>query len=315
MNYKDLGLVNTKIMFADALKRKYAIPAFNFYNMETLKSILDASENTKSPVILAVSESALKYMGDDFLMGMISGAKIKSKNIALHLDHGHSFESCKHAIDIGFSSVMFDGSELPFSENVKQTKKVVNYAKKFNVSVEAELGTLSGIEDENTKSDKNIYTNPSDVINFVHETDCDSLAIAIGTSHGAYKRNNSSEKLRFDILDQIAQKLPKFPLVLHGSSNIPQNLIKIINKNGGKITDAMGIPAAQVRRAVSMNICKVNVDSDARLAFTAAIRESLFKKPENFDPRKYLTVAMNKMTETYIHEITEIMNSAGKAKK
>lgn len=315
MKYHDFGLVNTSAMFKDAHKRGYAVPAFNFYNMETLKAILSAATKTKSPVILGVSESALEYIGSDLLMGMISGLKLKSKNIALHLDHGHSFESCKHAIDIGFSSVMFDGSHLPFKKNIEQTKKVVKYAKKFNVSVEAELGTLSGIEDENTKSDKHSYTNPADVIKFVNETGCDSLAIAIGTSHGAYKRKTASEKLRFDILNDVAKKLPNFPLVLHGASNIPQSLVKTIDKFGGKINDAMGISSSQVRRAVSMNICKVNVDSDARLAFTAAIRESLFKDATNFDPRKYLTAAIEKMIETYVYEITEIMNSADKAKK
>lgn len=313
MNYKDFGLVNTKKMFINAMKHGYAVPAFNFYNLETLKSILTAAKDTKSPVILAVSESALKYMGDDFLMGMIIGAKIKSKNIALHLDHGHSFESCKHAIDLGFSSVMFDGSELPFAENVKQTKRVVAYAKKFDVSVEAELGTLSGIEDEDTKSEKHIYTDPRDVIEFVNQTGCDSLAIAIGTSHGAYKRKNENEKLRFDILKKIADKLPNFPLVLHGASKIPKNLLKTINKNGGKIVGALGIPALQIKKAVSMNICKVNVDSDARLAFTAAVRENLNKNPENFDPRKFLTAAMDEITKTYIYEITKVMNSANKA--
>lgn len=315
MSYSDFGLVNTRSMFMEAQKRNFAVPAFNFYNLETLKSILTATAQTKSPVILAVSESALKYMGDNLLMGMITGAKIKSKNIALHLDHGHSFESCKHAIDIGFSSVMIDGSTLPFAENVKLTKRVVSYAKKFNVSVEAELGTLSGIEDENTKSENHSYTNPNDVIKFVKQTGCDSLAIAIGTSHGAYKRKTASEKLRFDILKKISDELPGFPLVLHGASNIPQSLVKTIDKFGGKIKDAMGIPATQVRRAVSMNICKVNVDSDARLAFTAAVREDLNKNPENFDPRKYLTAAIDKMIQIYIHEIVNVMNSGNKTKK
>lgn len=315
MKFSDFGLVNSKNMFADAMKRNFAVPAFNFYNMETLKSIIAAANETKSYVILGVSESALKYMGDDLLMGMIYGLKLKSKNIVLHLDHGHSFESCRHAIDIGFSSVMFDGSELPFAENVKQTKRVVNYAKKFNVSVEAELGTLSGIEDENTKSNCSGYTDPRDVIKFVSETGCDSLAIAIGTSHGAYKRKSTNEKLRFDILNEVSKKLPKFPLVLHGASTIPQNFVKTINKNGGKLCHPLGIPEAQIKKAVTMNICKVNVDSDARLAFTAAVRESLNKNPENFDPRKYLTSAMENMKNIYIHEIKNVMNSGNKAKK
>ena len=251
-------------------------------------------------------------MGPDILMGMIMGAKLKHKSVALHLDHGHSFESCKNAIDMGFSSVMIDASNLPFKENIKLTKRVVDYAKKFNVSVEAELGTLSGIEDENTKSKTSSYTDPRDVIEFIKQTKCDSLAIAIGTSHGAYKRCDQKEKLRFDILDAIASKLPKFPLVLHGSSTIPHNLVKTINKNGGKIIGALGIPENQIKKAVSMNICKVNIDSDTRLAFTAGIREYLVKNPENFDPRKYLTSAMDKIIKTQIYEITKIMNSANK---
>lgn len=313
MKYTDFGLVNTKQMFENALSGGYAVPAFNFYNMETLQSIFAAANKTNSPVILGVSESALLYMGGDFLMGMISGSKLKSSdNIVLHLDHGHSFESCKNAIDLGFSSVMIDGSALPFNENVKLTRDVVEYAKKFNVSVEAELGTLSGIEDENTQSENHIYTNPDDVVNFVADTNCDSLAIAIGTSHGAYKRKSESEELRFDILETVAKLLPEFPLVLHGASNIPQDLVKIINENGGNLGDARGISENQIKRAVAKNICKVNVDSDARLAFTAAVRESFIKNPENFDPRKYLTNAKNKMTETYIYEIENIMNSANK---
>jgi len=313
MKYSEIGLSNTQNMFISALKNSYAIPAFNFYNMETLTAILSAAKKTHSPVILAVSESAIEYMDCDILMGMITGAKLDGKNFALHLDHGHSFESCKHAIDLGFSSVMIDGSGLPFDKNIALTQQVIEYAKKFNVSTEAELGTLSGIEDEYTGSDAHSYTNPDDVVKFVNATNCDSLAIAIGTSHGAYKRKSQNEELRFDILSEIAKLLPELPLVLHGASNIPQNLVKIINENGGDMGDALGIPVDQVRRCVQMNICKVNVDSDARLGFTAGIREYLNENPTVFDPRKYLTAARNKIIETYVFEIENIMNSANKA--
>jgi fructose-bisphosphate aldolase class II len=312
MKYSEFGLSNTKGMFTNAVQNGFAVPAFNFYNMETLQAILTAVKKTSSPVIMAVSESALKYMGADMLMGMIRGTGLDSKNFALHLDHGHGFESCKNAIDLGFSSVMIDGSELPFADNIAITKQVVEYAKKFDVSVEAELGTLAGIEDEDTQSEFGSYTNPNDVIEFVKQTNCNSLAIAIGTSHGAYKRKSDSEELRFDILKKIAASLPDFPLVLHGASSIPQNLIKIINENGGNMGDARGIDENQIRSAVQKNICKINVDSDARLAFTAAIRESFNKNPSGFDPRKYLTAARDKIIETYVYEIENIMNSKDK---
>ncbi|MDR2413205.1 MAG: ketose-bisphosphate aldolase [Rickettsiales bacterium] len=314
MSYKDFELTNTSEMFADALKNGYAVPAFNFYNMETLKSILDAARETQSPVILAVSESALKYMTHGLLMGMISGVRRQLSDVgaALHLDHGGSFESCKAAIDLGFSSVMIDGSHLPFDENAALAKQVVEYAGKFDVSVEAELGVLAGIEDENTFSEKNIYTNPDDVVKFADATGIDSLAIAIGTSHGAYKRKSDSEELRFDILQEISRRLPEFPLVLHGASSIPQDLVKTVNEFGGRLTGARGIPVEQLRRAVSMNVCKINVDSDSRLAFMAGLRQSLSDHPENFNPRKCLAAAMDKMKETYIFEIKEIMNSANR---
>jgi fructose-bisphosphate aldolase class II len=245
-------------------------------------------------------------------MGMIRGANIESGSAALHLDHGGNVESCVRAIDLGFSSVMIDGSGLPFEENLKQTRQVVDYARARGVSVEAELGVLAGIEDE-VSAKENIYTNPDDVVRFATQTGIDSLAIAIGTSHGAYKRKSESEELRFDILDEIARQLPDFPLVLHGASNIPQHLVETIDRFGGRIAGARGIPVEQLRRAVSKNICKINVDSDSRLAFTAAVRESLAGNPENFDPRKYLAAAMAKMKETYIYEIREIMNSENKA--
>jgi fructose-bisphosphate aldolase class II len=313
MKYSDLGLVNTREMFADAIARKHAVPAFNFYNMETLTAVLNAARMTHSPAILAVSESALKYMGSDMLMGMILGANISpDEKIALHLDHGASFESCARAIELGFSSVMIDASKLPFEENVEITKRVVELAHKNNVSVEAELGVLSGIEDENTFSANSSYTNPDDVEKFVRATGIDSLAIAIGTSHGAYKRRRDDEELRFDILADVATRLPEFPLVLHGASNIPQKLITIINEYGGKLSGARGIDVAQLRRATNMNICKINVDSDLRLGFVAAIRRALAENPQNFNPREFLSAATTTMTQICADEIRDIMGSENK---
>lgn len=313
MKYSEFGLVNTNNMFQAAVRNNYAVPAFNFYNMETLKAILAAVRETHSPAILAVSESAMKYMGDEMLMGLIRGANIKpDEQIALHLDHGGSIEACRHAIDLGFSSVMIDASKLPFEQNIELTKSVVEYAHAHGVSVEAELGTLSGIEDENTQSETSSYTNPDDVIKFVAETGIDSLAIAIGTSHGAYKRKSDDEKLRFDILEKIAQQLPTFPLVLHGASQIPAHLVETINKFGGDMPNARGIAATQLRTATQMNICKINVDSDLRLAMTAAVRESLTTKPTNFNPREYLGAGVKEMTRTCIDEIKNIMGSENK---
>ena len=312
MKYTELGLVNTNQMFTNAIAGGYAIPAFNFYNMETLSAIINAARITHSPVILSVSESALKYMGDDMLIGMIRGADIKPhEQIALHLDHGGSVAACKHAIEIGFSSVMIDASKMEFDENIKISKTVADIAHEHNVSVEAELGTLGGIEDENTFGTIG-YTNPTDVEKFVNATNIDSLAIAIGTSHGAYKRKHTAEELRFDILADIALRLPKFPLVLHGASNIPQKLITTINEFGGKISGALGIDEIQLRRATKMNICKINVDSDLRLAFTAGVRESLATHPNNFNPRDYLSAARTAMTQTCIDEIKTIMGSENK---
>lgn len=313
MDYKDFGLVNTKEMFSDALLRHYAVPAFNFYNMETLSAIITAARDTKSPVILAVSESALKYMGEDLLRGMIWGLNLKdSDKVALHLDHGSSFESCVNAINLGFSSVMIDGSKLPFDANVALAKQVADFAHQYSVSVEAELGVLAGIEDENTKSEISSYTNPNDVVNFVNATDIDSLAIAIGTSHGAYKRKSDDEELRFDILDAVAKQLPEFPLVLHGASSIPEHFVKTINEYGGKISNARGIAVEQLKRAVEKNICKINVDSDSRLALTAGVREILATKPENFNPRDYLGAGRKNIYDNCIDEIKNIMNSENK---
>lgn len=313
MDYKDFGLANTKKIFADALARHYAVPAFNFYNMETLSAIVNAAHDTKSPVILAVSESALKYMGEDLLRGMIWGLNLKDTDkVALHLDHGSSFESCVNAIKLGFSSVMIDGSKLPFDANVALAKQVADYAHQYDVSVEAELGVLSGIEDENTKSETSSYTNPDDVVSFVNSTNIDSLAIAIGTSHGAYKRKSDDEELRFDILDAVAKQLPDFPLVLHGASSIPQHFVKTINEFGGKMSNARGIAVDQLKHAVEKNICKINVDSDSRLAFTAGVREFLTTKPENFNPRDYLSLGKQNIYNNCVEEIKNIMNSENK---
>lgn len=310
MKYTELGLINTNEIFHDAIARNYAIPAFNFYNMETLQSILDAARITRSPIILAVSESALKYMGADMLIGMIRSANISPDNkITLHLDHGDSFDACAHAIEIGFSSVMIDASKLPFDKNIELTRRVAEFAHQHNVSIEAELGILAGIEDENTQSKISSYTNPADVEKFVNATGIDSLAIAIGTSHGAYKRKTDDEELRFDILADVAVRLPEFPLVLHGASNIPQKLITTINEFGGKLSGARGIDENQLRRATKMNVCKINVDSDLRLGATAAIRKSLFEKPENFNPREYLSAARQTMTQICVDEIRNIMGS------
>ena len=313
MKYEQFGLVNTRKMFADANEAGYAIGAFNFYNMETLSAILAAARTTNSPIILAVSESALDYMGDKMLMGMIAGANINpNEQITLHLDHGHSFESCVRAIDLGFSSVMIDASNLPFDENIEITTRVVEYAHPRGVSVEAELGTLAGFEDENTNSNTETFTNPDMATEFVSRTNIDSLAVAIGTSHGAYKRKSNDENLRFDILDKINKLMPGFPIVLHGASCIPRVLVDIINENGGDIQNANGIPIEQLRRAAEMNVCKINIDSDNRLAFTAAVREMLNQNPEMFNPREYLDAAKSAVYENTVGEIINIMNSANR---
>lgn len=313
MKYQDFGLANTNDMLHRALSGKYAIGAFNFYNLETLHAILAAARQMHSPIILAVSESALNYMGAETLMGMIHGANIKEhEQIALHLDHGHSFDTCARAIDLGFSSVMIDASHLPFDENAKLSARVAEYAHAHGVSTEAELGQLTGHEDENTKSSTSDFTRPQDVTDFVEQTNVDSLAVAIGTSHGAYKRKSETEELRFDILEKITETLPDFPLVLHGASSIPQNLTTTINRFGGAITGARGIPAAQLRRAVTMNVCKINVDSDLRLAFTAGIREALAAHPEVFNPRDYLVAAMVAIQKTVSDEMINIMASANR---
>ncbi|MBQ1927746.1 MAG: ketose-bisphosphate aldolase [Alphaproteobacteria bacterium] len=313
MFYEKFGLVNTAEMFAHAMAHRYAIGAFNFYNMETLIAISAAARETNSPIILAVSESALEYMGDDMLMSMIAGLKLSTnERVALHLDHGHSFESCAHAIDIGFSSVMIDASALPFEENIALSARVAEYAHAHNVTVEAEIGIIGGHEDENTHAAHQFYTNPNDAIEFVARTNVDSLAIAIGTSHGAYKRRSDSEQLRFDILREIAHRLPNFPLVLHGASSVPKLLVDTINENGGNINAARGIPTDQLRQAILMGICKINVDTDSRLAFTAGVRLEMSENPNEFNPRKYLGLGTSAVYENTINEITNIMDSANR---
>lgn len=329
VSYKELGLVNTREMFKKAMDGKYAIAAFNFNNMEQMQAIIGAAVEANSPVILQVSSGARKYANQTILRYMAQGAveyaKELGKNIpiVLHLDHGDSFELCKSCIDMGFSSVMIDGSHLPYDENVALTRKVVDYAHQFDVTVEGELGVLAGVEDE-VSAEHHTYTEPDDVIDFVTKTGVDSLAISIGTSHGANKfkpeqctRNADGilvpPPLRFDILAEIEKRIPGFPIVLHGSSSVPQDKVAIINKYGGALKDAIGIPEEQLRKAATSAVCKINIDSDGRLAMTAAIREVFANKPAEFDPRKYLGPARESLKELYIHKLVNVLGSAGKA--
>ena len=314
VNYKDLGLVNTRDMFARAIKGGYAIPAFNFNNMEQLQAIIKASVETKSPVILQVSKGARNYANQTLLRYMAEGAVAYAKElgcehpeIVLHLDHGDSFELCKSCVDLGFSSVMIDGSHLPYEENVALTKKVVEYAHQYDVTVEGELGVLAGVEDE-VCAEHHTYTNPEEVIDFATRTGCDSLAISIGTSHGAYKFK--PEQCHVD--PKTGEKLPGFPIVLHGSSSVPQEYVDMINQYGGKLEAAIGIPEDELRKAAKSAVCKINIDSDSRLAMTAAIRKVLAEKPAEFDPRKYLGPARDEMEKMYKHKILNVLGSDGK---
>ena len=330
VNYKDLGLVNTREMFAKAINGGYAIPAFNFNNMEQLQAIIKASSELRSPVILQVSKGARNYANQTLLRYMAQGAVEYAKElgcehpeIVLHLDHGDSFELCKSCVDFGFSSVMIDGSALPYEENIALTAKVVEYAHKYDVTVEGELGVLAGVEDE-VQAEESHYTKPEEVIDFATRTGCDSLAISIGTSHGAYKfkpeqctRDPKTGKLvppplAFDVLDAIMEQLPGFPIVLHGSSSVPQEYVDIINANGGKLPDAVGIPEEQLRKAAASAVCKINIDSDSRLAMTAAVRKHLAEHPDHFDPRQYLKPARENMKKMYIHKIVDVLGSDGK---
>jgi fructose-bisphosphate aldolase class II len=329
VSYKELGLVNTRDMFAKAVKGGYAIPAYNFNNMEQLQAIIMACVETKSPVILQVSKGARDYANINLLRNMARGATEYAHElgydipIVLHLDHGDSFETCKECIDNGFSSVMIDGSALPYDENVAVTKKVVEYAHKYDVTVEGELGVLAGVEDD-VVAEKSHYTRPEEVIDFVSKTGVDSLAISIGTSHGAYKftpeqctRNEEGilvpPPLRFDILKEIEKKLPGFPIVLHGSSSVPQEFVKMINEHGGKLKDSVGIPESQLREAAKSAVCKINIDSDGRLAMTGSIRRVLDEQPSAFDPRVYLKAARTALKDMYKHKNIDVLGSAGHA--
>ncbi len=330
VSYKELGLVNTREMFAKAVAGGYAIPAFNFNTMEQMQAIVQAAVETKSPVIMQVSKGARAYANGTILRYMAQGAVEYAKElgcehpqIVLHLDHGDSFEICKECIDNGFSSVMIDGSHLPYEENIALTKKVVEYAHAHDVTVEAELGVLAGVEDE-VSSAVSHYTKPEEVVDFSTRTGCDSLAISIGTSHGAYKFTREQctvdpktgklvpPPLAFDILAEIEKQIPGFPIVLHGSSSVPQEEVEIINQFGGKLPDAVGIPEEQLREASKSAVCKINIDSDSRLAMTAAIRKHFAEHPDHFDPRQYLKPARENMKKMYIHKIVEVLGSNNK---
>jgi len=330
-SYKELGLANTKEMFAKAIKGGFAIPAYNFNNMEQMQAIIQAAVETKSPVILQVSAGARKYANKNLLKNMARGAVEYAHElgcdipIVLHLDHGDSFELCKDCIESGFSSVMIDGSHLSYEENVALTKKVCDFAhsQKDYVSVEGELGVLAGVEDEVSHEHSN-YTQPEEVEDFVKKTGVDSLAISIGTSHGATKfkpeqctRNADGvlipPELRFDILEAIEKRIPGFPIVLHGSSSVPVQYTKMIEQFGGKMKDTVGIPEEQLRRAAKSAVCKINIDSDGRLAMTAIVRKVFAENPAEFDPRKYLGPARDELKKLYMHKNKEVLGSAGQA--
>jgi len=321
--YEELGLVNTVDMFKKAMKGGYAIPAYNFNNMEQLQAIIMGCAESNSPVIIQVSSGARKYANQTLLKYMAQGAVQMARKdlksnipIALHLDHGDTFELCKSCIDSGFSSVMIDGSSHTYEDNIKLTKQVVEYAHQFDVTVEGELGVLAGIEDE-VKAEKHTYTDPDQVEDFVKRTGVDSLAISIGTSHGAYKfklkPGESVPPLRFDILDEIEKKLPGFPIVLHGASSVLQEYVQMINKFGGKMENAVGVPEEQLRKAAKSAVCKINIDSDGRLVVTAVIRKVFSEQPSEFDPRKYLGPAREELKKVIIAKNTNVLGSAGKA--
>jgi len=334
VSYKELGFVNTREMFKRAVKDKYAVPAYNFNNMEQVQSIIIACTETQSPLILQVSSGARKYANQTLLKYLGQGSVAMMKDlaaekhlkeipIALHLDHGDTFELCKSCIDSGFSSVMIDGSHHSFEKNIELTKKVVAYAHPKDVTVEGELGVLAGIEDK-VVAEKSTYTKPEEVIEFVKKTGVDSLAISIGTSHGANKfkpeqctKNKDGiyipPELRFDILEEIEKKIPGFPIVLHGSSSVPVEAVKMINANGGALKDSVGIPEEQIKRATQSAVCKVNIDSDGRLWMTAAVRKVFTEKPAEFDPRKYLGPAREALIAMYKHKNEFVLGSAGKA--
>jgi len=330
-SYKELGLSNTVEMFAKAVKGGYAIPAYNFNNMEQMQAIIQACVETKSPVIMQVSSGARKYANSTLLRNMARGAVEYAKElgypipVVLHLDHGDTYELCVDCIENGFSSVMIDGSHLPYEENVALTKKVCEYAhsRKDYVTVEGELGVLAGVEDD-VSSEHSNYTRPAEVEDFVKKTGVDSLAISIGTSHGRTKFKPEQctrgadgvlipPPLRFDILEEIEKRIPGFPIVLHGSSSVPQEYVRMIEQYGGRLKDSVGIPEEQLRKAARSAVCKINIDSDGRLAMTALIRKVLTEKPDEFDPRKYLGPARDELKKLYMHKNIEVLGSAGKA--
>jgi len=320
VHYAELGLVNTKEMFSKAMAGKYAIPAYNFNNLEQLQAIITACAETNSPVIIQVSKGARSYANETMLRCMAMGAVQMAREsgsgiqICLHLDHGDSFELCKSCIDSGFSSVMIDGSHLPYEENVALTRKVVEYAHQFDVTVEGELGVLAGIEDE-VSAEHSTYTKPEEVEDFVKKTGVDSLAISIGTSHGAYKfkAGQPVPPLRFDILEECEKRIPGFPIVLHGASSVVPEYVELINTYGGKLEGAVGIPEDQLRKAAASAVCKINIDSDGRLAVTAKVREYFAKDPKEFDPRKYLGEARKELVKLIKHKNEAVLGSAGKA--
>ncbi len=313
-----MPLVNTKEMFQKAYDGGYAIGAFNVNDMEIVQGIIDACKAHKAPVILQVSASARKYARHDYLVALVKAAEQETGlPIALHLDHGPDFETCKACIDGGFTSVMIDGSSLPYEENVAVTKKVVEYAHAHGVTVEGELGQLAGVEDEvNVSAEDASYTDPAQVEDFVTRTGVDSLAIAIGTSHGAYKfKPGQKPQLRFDILEEVSRLLPGFPIVLHGASSVSQEHVAIVNQYGGQMPDAIGIPEEMLRKAASMSVCKINIDSDLRLAMTAGVRRHMAENPGHFDPRQYLGEAREEIRQVVAHKLTEVLGSAGALNK
>ena len=310
-----MPLVNTTEMFKKAYEGGYAIGAFNVNNMEIVQGITSACQELKAPVILQVSAGARKYANRTYLIKLVEAAVIECPDIpiALHLDHGPSFDLCKACIDDGFTSVMFDGSSKPYEENVEEASRVVEYAHKYGVTVEAELGQLAGVEDDvKVADDKAQFTDPNQVQDFVTRTGVDSLAIAIGTSHGAYKfKPGQKPKLRLDILQEVSDRLPGFPIVLHGASSVPQEFVKQINENGGQMPDAIGIPEEMLREAAKMAVCKINIDSDLRLAMTASVRKYLAENPSHFDPRQYLAPARDAIKTMVEHKINTVLGCAG----
>ncbi len=308
-----MPLVTTKEMFEKAYQGGYAIGAFNVNNMEIIQGITEAAQLERSPVILQVSAGARKYAKHVYLTKLVEAAILDTElPIALHLDHGENFEVCKSCIDGGFSSVMIDGSKYSFEENIAMTKQVVDYAHARGVVVEGELGKLAGIEDAvNVSAEDAMFTNPAEVEEFVSRTGVDSLAIAIGTSHGAYKfKPGTKPRLRFDILEEVERRLPGFPIVLHGSSSVPQEFVKIVNEYGGSMPDAIGIPEEMLRQAAQMAVCKINIDSDLRLCMTAAIRKHLVEHPDHFDPRQYLKDGRDALRDMVRHKIRDVLGSS-----